>query len=78
MAGNEGKYRTFVQLDHYERWVLRMVQRGVVMAGNRKPALSKVIGGIIREYWEDFEQTADPELLAKLKKEVPPPRKLFN
>ena len=78
MAGNEGKYRTFMQLDQYERWVLRMVQRGVVMAGNKKPPLSKVIGGIIREYWEDFELTADPELLAKLKKEVPPPVKLFN
>lgn len=70
----EGKYRTFVQLDQHERWILRLVQQGVTKPGKKKPPLSKVIAGIIREYWEEFENHADPELLAQLKKEVPPPR----
>lgn len=65
-------YRTFVQLDPYERWILRAIQHGLTMASNKKPPLSKVIGGVIREYWEEFEKSADPEMMAKLKKEVPP------
>jgi hypothetical protein len=69
-----GRYRTFVQLDAYERWILRMMQYGISQGGKRKPPLSKVIGGIIREYWEQFEKDADPERLAELKKKVPPPR----
>lgn len=69
-----GRYRTFVQLDAYERWILRMIQQGLSDAGRRKPPLSKVIGGVIREYWEQFEKDADPERLEELKKKVPPPR----
>jgi hypothetical protein len=68
-----GKYRTFVTLEPHERWILRMVQAGIVMAGNRKPALGKLIGIILRAYWDDFEKNANPELLMKLKKKVPPP-----
>lgn len=65
-------YRTFVTLDSKERWILRMVQAGVVMAGNKKPPLNKVIGGIIREYWDEFEKSADPAMLEKLQRRVPP------
>ena len=65
-------YRTFVTLDPKERWILRMVQAGVVMAGHRKPPINKVIGGIIREYWDEFEKSADPEQLDRLRKKVPP------
>jgi hypothetical protein len=68
-----GTYRTFVTLDPYERWILRVVQAGVVMAGNKKPPINKVIGGILREYWETFEKDADPEQLRQLVQKVPPP-----
>jgi len=70
----EGKYRTFVQLDPYERWILRLVQKGLTKPGKRPPPMAKVIAGIIREYWDDFELHADPKMMAQLKKEVPPPR----
>lgn len=73
MAGNEGHYRTFVQLDPHERWILRMVQQGIVDAGHRKPPASKLIGGILREYWAQFEKDADPAQLEQLKRKVPPP-----
>jgi hypothetical protein len=66
-----GRYRTFVQLDPYERWILRILQAG--MGGKKKPPQSRVIGAVLREYWEEFEKDASPELLARLKKKVPPP-----
>lgn len=66
-------YRTFVQLDPHERWILRAVQHGFTMAGNKKPSMSKVVSAIIRAYWQDYEDNADPVMMAKLKKEVPPP-----
>jgi len=69
-------YRTFVQLDPHERWILRAVQHGIVMTGNKKPSLSKVIGAVVRAYWDDYEQNADPKMMAKLKKEMPPPAAL--
>ena len=71
-----GTYRTFMTLDPYERWILRVVQAGVVMAGNKKPPINKVIGGILREYWETFERDADPEQLRRLVKKVPPPLRI--
>ena len=71
-----GKYRTFVTLDPHERWILRMVQAGIVMAGNKKPPLNKVIGGVIREYWDEFEKNADPMQLRKLRQKVPPPDRI--
>lgn len=67
-------YRTFVQLDPHERWILRAVQHGIAMAGNKKPSMSRLIGGIITEYWQEFEQNADPEMMEEIKKAVPPPR----
>lgn len=70
--GYEGKYRTFVTLDPYERWILRVVQAGMSQ-GKRKPPAGKVIGAILRDYWEEFEKNANPESLARLKKQVPPP-----
>jgi hypothetical protein len=69
----EGQYRTFVQLEPYERWILRAVQQGIVEAGHRKPPASRLIGGILREYWAEFEKTADPLQLAALKQKCPPP-----
>jgi len=69
----EGKYRTFVTLDPYERWILRVVQAGVVMSGHKKPPINKVIGGVIREYWDEFERSADPSQIRKLRKKVPLP-----
>ena len=69
----EGLYRTFVRLDPYERWILRVLQAGMHQAGKKKPAVSRIIGTVLRDYWEQFEQEADPEMLEKLKTRVPPP-----
>lgn len=71
--GYEGRYRTFVTLDPYERWILRVLQAGLTQKGRRKPPAGRVVGTVLREYWEDFERNANPELLAKLKSRIPPP-----
>lgn len=73
---SQGKHRTFVVLDPYERWILRMVQAGIVMTGNKKPAINKIIGSVLREYWEEFEKNADPRQLEALRKKVPPPPRI--
>ena len=70
----QGHYRTFVQLDMYERWILRMIQYGLSDSGRKKPPMSKVIGGVIREYWAQFEKEVDPEKLEELRKKVPLPK----
>jgi hypothetical protein len=61
------KYRTFVKLDLYERWIVRVMQNAPLMSGKRRkiPA-SKVIGGIVREYFDDLTERADPQMLQRL------------
>ena len=61
-------YRTFVKLDPYERWVLRVMQNAPLMLGKKKQPSSKVIGAIVREYFEDLVERADPIQLKELLK----------
>jgi hypothetical protein len=66
-------YRTFVKLDPYERWILRVMQNMPKMLGKkRKKPSSKIIGAIIREYFEDLVENSDPEMLKKLLQMGPP------
>ena len=65
-------YRTFVKLDPYERWILRVMENAPRMIGKKKKPSSKVLGAIIREYFEGMVSEADPEMLQKLLKLAPP------
>ena len=69
-----GCYRTFIRLDMYERWILRVIQYGLSESGHKRPPMSKVVRGVIREYWAQFEKDADPEKLEELKGKVPLPK----
>lgn len=59
-------YRTFIKLDPYERWVLRVMQNAPRMIGKKRQPSSKVIGAIIREYFEDLVKRSDPDQLKEL------------
>ena len=65
-------YRTFVKLDPYERWILRVMERAPLMIGKKKQPSSKVIGAIIREYFEALVQDAEPEMISELLQLGPP------
>lgn len=66
-------YRTFVKLDPYERWILRVMENAPRMIGKKKQPSSKVIGAIIREYFETMVREAEPEQLKALLRLGPPP-----
>jgi len=66
-------YRTFVKLNPYERWILRVMENAPRMLGKKKQPSSKVIGAIIREYFETVVKEADPKMLEKLLSYGPPP-----
>jgi len=59
-------YRTFVKLDPYERWILRVMQNAPRMIGKKSQPASKVIGAIMREYFEDLVERSDPTQLKEL------------
>lgn len=65
-------YRTFVKLDPYERWILRVMENAPRMVGKKKQPSSKIIGAIIREYFETMVRESEPEMLRKLLKFAPP------
>lgn len=65
-------YRTFVKLDPYERWILRVMENAPRMIGKKKQPSSKVIGAIIREYFETMVRESDPEMIQKLLELAPP------
>lgn len=72
-------YRTFVKLDPYERWVLRVIQNMPLLAGKkRKLHASKLIGAIIREYFDNLVEDSDPEMLRALIQIGPPCPGNFN
>ena len=65
-------YRTFVKLNPYERWILRVMENAPRMIGKKKQPSSKVIGAIIREYYETMVGEADPDQLKELLRLGPP------
>ena len=72
---NHGRYQTFVTLDPYERWIIRALQHGMSTQTKRKrkPPMNKIIGMVIRGYWEEFSKASDPQRIRELIDEVPPP-----
>jgi hypothetical protein len=65
-------YRNFVKLDPYERWILRVMQSAPLMIGEKKQPSSKVIGAILRDYFETVVKGADPNQLKELLRLAPP------
>jgi hypothetical protein len=70
--GNFMSYRTFVKLDPYERWILRVMEQAPKMVGKKRQPSSKVIGAIVREYFESLVREADPKMLKELLSLGPP------
>lgn len=69
----EGEYRTFVKLGRYELEILRRFQRWEKKCTGKKPPMSRVIRGVIRDYWTimlTLTENADDELRKKLMEDV--------
>lgn len=69
-------YRTFVQLDPYERWILAVFQHALSLNKKRKMPTSAVLSALIREAWSLLEEQSDPTKLEELKRAVPMPKEL--
>lgn len=69
----KGEYQTFVQLDPYEKWILQVLRAGMKKTTGRNIPISRLIGTVIREYWEEFQRGSDPQLLEDLVRKIPPP-----
>jgi hypothetical protein len=67
------EYRTFIKLNPYERWILRVLQNFPLMTGKkRKLPANRLIGAILREYFDDLVESSDPSMLRQLLKLGPP------
>lgn len=69
-------YRTFVQLDSYEKWILNVFQYALSKQKKKKVPVSAVLSALIREAWSLLEEQSDPAQLESLKKDVPMPKEL--
>lgn len=68
-------YRVFVELDPYEHWVLRVVTSAIKVTSGRKkaPAPGRVIGAVLRSYYEFLKKHSDPDFFYELEKRMPSP-----
>jgi hypothetical protein len=69
-------YRTFVQLDPYERWILSVFQHALSSQKKKKIPTSAVISAIVREAWDLLQAQSDPQKIEELKRSVPMPAEL--